>query len=71
MYFETFDQNHFNIYIITRSVKLEFLIFVSKHMPVHTILVLITSSRNKGLGKSAHMPRLAWAFAARIHKVWV
>ena len=35
------------------------------------ILALIGSSSNKGSGKSVHVHRLARAFAAHIHKVWM
>ena len=35
--------------------------------PVHEISVLLASASSEGSGESAHMRRLARAFAARIH----
>ena len=39
--------------------------------PVHEILVLIASASNEGSSESARMHRLARAFAAHIHEVWM
>ena len=42
---------------------------ISLHMdgPVHEISLLLASASSEGSGESAHMRRLARAFAARIH----
>ena len=37
----------------------------------HEILALIAFSSNEGYGDSAQLRRLARAFAARIHKIWM
>ena len=42
-----------------------------KYGQAHNILVLIASSSNKGSSKYVHVHRLARAFAAHIHKVWM
>ena len=39
--------------------------------PGHEILIRMALSSNEGSGESAHVCRLARAFAARIHKVWM
>ena len=39
--------------------------------PTHKIFVIIALSGNKCSGKSAHMCRLARAFLANIHGVWI
>ena len=38
---------------------------------LHEILILIAFSDSEGSGKPEQMRRLAIAFAARIHKVWM
>ena len=42
-----------------------------KYVPVKKILVLIASVSSKSSGKFMDMPRLARAFIACIHKVWM
>ena len=41
----------------------------TQYGPVYEILVLIESVSSEGFGKSAHMCRLARAFAAYIHEI--
>ena len=38
---------------------------------VQKILVFIALASNEGPDESAHMRRLAWVFAARMHKKWI
>ena len=44
---------------------------VAIYGPAHAIWLLIAFSSNKCLGEPAHLYRLARAFAAHIHKVWI
>ena len=39
--------------------------------PSKFVLILIASVSSEDLGESAHMRRLARAFAARMHDVWM
>ena len=44
---------------------------ITNHEPAHEILVLITLASSLGSDEPAHMHRLARAFAAHIHKIWM